>query len=277
MSTYNKDQEQDSNRTSEKFNAINLEMERLSSTCEMVTKNTEMQKESISNLNSKVEGVQNMVKSNLNENMKIRSTLQEMAKNKSNSLNESKFNRKEISSQIEKVVALIKAESEARKLFNKDLEEKYSNIETDVKLMKNESKHLQSKISEKVILPELESIKQNIQLAGPSPDISQSISAKINDPEVKGQVEAPIKLEQQSTFSKSVLNYEHKDADPTESHQLSTSEESNTTVPTKVNNSSKVKQPNISELIVRGSFDYFQLITSEIFQVIYSLISSGMA
>ena len=141
--------------------------------------------------------------------------------------------------------------------------------------MKTESENLQSEISKKNNLPENENIEQTQHktiVAGNTPDMIQSNQTKNNDLEVKGQVETPVKINQQSTISNSVLNYEHKDAIPIESQQLSTNEEnniiiptkvnnSNITIPTKVNNSSKVKQPNNSELIIKGTFNYFQLIT----------------
>ena len=88
MNTYNKDQEQISDRTNGKFNDINQNMKRLFSTCDMITKNGKVHEEAVSSLNTKVVCLQIMAKSNLNESIKLRSTLQEMTKKKTNSINE---------------------------------------------------------------------------------------------------------------------------------------------------------------------------------------------
>ena len=94
---------------------------------------------------------------------------------------------------------------------------------------------------------------------------------------VKGHVKNPVKLKQQSTPSNWVLNRKHKNTKQLNIQQLSTKKETSITGLAKVNNSTKVKNPNISELIIKGSFSYFQLITTEIFKVIFSMISNGMA
>ena len=212
------------------------------------------------------------------ENIKNKEALQKMILEKEATLKQNESDRKEALEMNEKLTELInqmRAEIKARKLFSEDLEEKYFNLKNEVKLMKNESENSHGKISGEEDPPKND--KQEIVKTVHTPDPSQLNDTENTNLAVTGQVETSIKIEQQSTPSNSVLNYEHKDASPIKIQQSSTKEESSITNPTNVKNLSKVKHQNLSELIVRGSFDYCRLITKEIFQIIFSMIGNGMA
>ena len=168
-------------------------------------------------------------------------------------------------------------------------------MEAGVEIIKNDSKNLHSENAKtKINSSENKKIEQSqskISVAGNVPVMNQIKHTKQNNLKVKGQAETSIDLKQHTNVSHSVLNYKHKDTNPIESQQLSINKKNNIIIPTnehlatkaKVNIPSKVKQNNIekttgiSELIFKGSFNYFQLVTTELFKVIYSMISNGMA
>ena len=88
LNTYNKDREDDSDRMNGKFNEVNQILRKISSDYNVSTKKEQLNEEAVLEMNTNMKSLQAMAKSIFNKSNKLRSTLLDIAKEKSNSINE---------------------------------------------------------------------------------------------------------------------------------------------------------------------------------------------
>ena len=311
MNKYNTDRQEISQLQEEKYKDFHQELQKVSTENVRLERKNKLNEDSISDMKNSIKILQDSSRKSIESNQKTNAMLNQYIADKQNSKESEKKEKQELISKFQDLMNQNKEESKSREFFFTDIENKYSNLENEAKLMKNttetsssinpnqkeimnteniqleDSKQTNfSQIEEKIMKSEIIETEIPEQKFTSAVKVIKPITIGTNETSnlaVKGHIKNQVELKQQSTPSNSVLNRKHKATKSLNIQQSSTEKETSITGPAKVNNPievnnfTKTKNPNISELLIKGAFSYFQLITTEIFKVIFSMLNNGMA
>ena len=285
----------DDSKSGEKLKNLEVNVKQISSNTDILKNKEKVCEQRISQVEKMMKNLKSTEKDNIEENSKIRSTVQDLINMKDNSVKENESNRKRIQEAIIRLTTWIKAESEAREVFNKSLLAKYNDMESELISIREESKkayseniqaireesknnHLEnthaireelkkshSNNIQEINIPKTEIIDQKIVMAG-DPELSNKQNYIVNDnPAVKGQDTHSLNNKQYTTPSTSVQKGKY------ENSELGVNHHSTNTVDGK-----GTKKANLTELIIKSSFEYCQLVSTEIFNIIFNMMANHL-
>jgi hypothetical protein len=244
-------------RKQEECRILKKDFERLSSENKALKEQSEINKSENLKTTNKINKLSELNEKNIEDNFKTKEAILKLTVENKAALKQIESERSEatkVNNQLTDLITKMESEILARDHFLEDMKEKYNILENELNMIKNKSECSTD-----------QNHRQSLNRTTKVSDQSQLNDINNTDLAVKGQTKNPIILKEQSTHVNSVLNTGHKDPSSTKLQQSS-----NATNPTKV-----IKQ-SLSEIIIRGTVNYWQLLTKEIFKVIFSMIENGM-
>ena len=267
-------------KNNEKFKDLEDSMKHLASKIDILNNQEKVYEQKICQIEKIVKDLKSTGKGNIEENNKIRSTIQELINMKDDSANENESNRNRIHEACVRLTTWIKAESDAREVFNSDLVAKYNKMELDlikvreestktssanIQVVREECKKSHFDNTKETNIPETEKFNQKIVMAE-NQELSINQDNIVNDnPAVKGQDTQSLNNHNYDTPSTSVRKEQY------ENSELGVNHHSTNTVDGK-----GTKKANLTELIIKSSFEYCQLVSTEIFNIIFNMMANHL-